>query len=89
MTTHDTTTHTTRAGITTWAYEITDTFGSEANYCWVRRGTVRARSRRGAIRAMKRAESIGARHRVAYDQGDDVRIDFVCWTACAFLTATE
>ena len=23
-----------------WEYEYTDTFGGEANYCWVKRGTV-------------------------------------------------
>jgi hypothetical protein len=33
--------------------EVTDTFGGEANYCWVRRGTTRANSRRGLIKAAK------------------------------------
>jgi len=33
--------------------EVTDTFGGEANYCWVKRGTTRAQSRRGIIRAVK------------------------------------
>lgn len=34
--------------------EITDTFGGEANYCWVKRGTTRAQTRRGKIEAAKR-----------------------------------
>lgn len=29
--------------------EVTDTFGGEANYCWVKRGTTKCRSRRGQI----------------------------------------
>lgn len=33
--------------------EVTDTFGGEANYCWVKRGTTKARSRRGLINAAK------------------------------------
>lgn len=34
--------------------EVTDTFGGEANYCWVKRGTTRAATRRGQIEAAKR-----------------------------------
>jgi len=34
--------------------EITDTFAGEANYCWVKRGATRAKTRRGIIRAVKR-----------------------------------
>lgn len=34
--------------------EITDTFGGEANYVWVKRGTTRATSRRGLIDAAKK-----------------------------------
>lgn len=33
--------------------EVTDTFGGEANYCWVKRGTAKAKSRRGLIKAAK------------------------------------
>jgi hypothetical protein len=33
--------------------EITDTFGGEANYCWVKRGTTTAKTRRGIIKAVK------------------------------------
>lgn len=34
--------------------EVTDTFGGEANYCWVKRGKTRAKTRRGKIAAAKR-----------------------------------
>ena len=34
--------------------EVTDTFGGEANYCWVKRGTTKCRSRRGLIAAAKK-----------------------------------
>ena len=33
--------------------EVTDTFGGEANYCWVRRSTTKATTRRGVVRAIK------------------------------------
>lgn len=33
--------------------EVTDTFGGEANYCWVKRGKTNAKSRRGRIEAAK------------------------------------
>lgn len=40
---------------TTAQIEITDTFGGEANYCWVKRATTKATSRRGIIKAVKDA----------------------------------
>jgi uncharacterized protein YcaQ len=33
--------------------EVTDTFGGEANYCWVKRGATKAKSRRGVVKAIK------------------------------------
>ena len=84
-----TTTPTTkRQTITTFEYEVTDTFGGEANYCWVRRGTVRARSLRGAIRAIKAREGIACRHTTDNYGGDDARVDFARggWLACMFVS---
>jgi hypothetical protein len=46
----------------TWSFELTDTFGGEANYAWVKRGTIKASTPSGAIRAAKRALGITARH---------------------------
>ena len=40
-----------------YQYEYTDTFGGDANYSWVDRGTVRAKSMRSAIR--KAREAVG------------------------------
>ena len=34
--------------------EITDTFGGEANYSWVTRHVIRAKSERGAVNALSR-----------------------------------
>lgn len=34
--------------------EYTDTFGGDANYSWVRRGTVKAKTEKGIIRAAKK-----------------------------------
>jgi len=35
--------------------EITDTYGGEANYSWVRRKEIEARTRGGLVRAAKKA----------------------------------
>jgi hypothetical protein len=43
----------------TYQIEITDLFGGEANYSWVRRFEVRARSFRGAINAVARQYGSG------------------------------
>lgn len=45
-----------------WSFELTDTFNGEANYAWVKRGTVKASTPSGAIRAAKRALGITSRH---------------------------
>ena len=45
-----------------YAWEYTDTFGGEANYSWVRRGTVHARDLRTATRLARAAAGMtGAR----------------------------
>jgi len=41
--------------------EITDTFGGEANYSWVRRYLVRAKSQAGAVQKMARTYGSGWR----------------------------
>lgn len=45
-----------------WNFELTDTFAGEANYSWVKRGTVKASTPSGAIRAAKRTLGITCRH---------------------------
>jgi hypothetical protein len=59
----------------TYNIEVTDTFGGEANYCWVKRGTTTARSRRGKIEAAKRLAGWTGWCRVkASDYGDVMEI---------------
>lgn len=41
-----------------WQWEYTDTFGGEANYCWVERGRVRAETEVGAVRRAKAAAGL-------------------------------
>ena len=71
----------------TYEYEMTDTFGGEANYCWVKRGTVQAQSFRGAIKAAKHAVGwLPRRHRVTMRTGDMVRIDAIGSCICMFIS---
>jgi hypothetical protein len=69
--------------------EITDTFGGEANYCWVRRWTLQADdrlSRRAIVRRCKATADISCRHRTI-DYGDMIRLDFApSWLAVMFIT---
>lgn len=57
--------------------EMTDTFGGEANYCWVKRGEITAdssASRRAIIRRVKAWAGLsGVRCRV-YDHGDQLEL---------------
>lgn len=49
--------------------EITDTFGGEANYSWVRRYKVKAKSRRSAL--IKISKETGLKFRHYYDIPDE------------------
>jgi len=67
-------------------YEMTDTYGGEANYCWARRGTVEASSWRGAIIKAKREVGwLPRRHRKTMYCGDMVRIDAKGAPICMFI----
>lgn len=68
---------------TTYAVEVTDTFGGEANYCWVRRYKVRAASMRGAI--SKVARHSGYRFRCEANYGDENRYRARGACVCAFV----
>lgn len=58
-----------------YAVEYTDTFGGEANYCWVRRATVRAPDDASQAAIMRRAKAAvgltGVRGRVT-NYGDTI-----------------
>lgn len=60
-------------GYVKWDVEMTDTFGGEANYSWIKRGTTLVKegaSRLSLVRAVKRELGItGTRCRVT-DHGD-------------------
>jgi hypothetical protein len=67
--------------------EVTDTFGGEANYCWVKRFKVNAISVRGAITKVSRELGLFAKKQADY--GDLVRYDFKNACICAFVTDWE
>lgn len=65
--------------------DVTDTFGGEANYSWVRRFTFHASSFRGAVGMLAREYATGWRK--DYDAGDTARYNLTCACICAFITA--
>jgi len=67
----------------TFIVEVTDTFGGEANYAWVRRFTVTAKSFRGAISKVSRM--MGYAFRKEYDCGDLARYNAQGACVCAFV----
>ena len=68
--------------------EMTDTFGGEANYSWVKRATIDAPENTKTstlIRRAKAALNIGGRHRTS-DYGDAIRLDLSGSCVCVFIT---
>lgn len=63
--------------------EMTDTFGGEANYCWVNRFKVRASTMRGAM--LKVTRETGYTVRCAWDSGDVRRYDATRANICFFV----
>jgi len=63
--------------------EMTDTYGGEANYCWVTRENIDADSHKQAISKFKKIHGVG-RHRKVMDTGDMVRVDVVGACVCIF-----
>mgnify|MGYP001335309555 CR=1 FL=1 len=59
--------------------EITDTYGGEANYSWVTRHIIRAKSERGAVNALSRRSGINW-HSVGCE-----RYDSRSGATCAFI----
>lgn len=72
----------------TYSIEVTDTFAGEANYCWVRRYTVRASSPRGAMVALGR-QGHGTGWRLEWDSGDTARYNMRGACVCAFVSQME
>lgn len=67
----------------TYDVEMTDTFGGDANYCWVTREKIEATSHKQAITKFKKIYNVG-RHRKVFDTGDAVRVDIVGACVCIF-----
>ena len=63
--------------------EVTDTYGGEANYSWVRRYLVSATSFRGAI--SKLAREYGAGWKFEYSIDEMVRYNRVGCAVCCFV----
>lgn len=63
--------------------EITDTFGGEANYSWVKRLKVKANTMRGAVNKVSRDS--GVAWRCAGDYGDMMRYDSKSGATCFFI----
>ena len=59
--------------------EVTDTFGGEANYSWVTRHVIKAKSLKGAVNALSRRSGISW-HSVGCD-----RYDSKSGATCAFI----
>ena len=68
----------------TFNVEVTDTFGGEANYCWVRRHQVKARSLLGAVQQVSRLE--GYAWRKDWDDGETARYNARGACVCCFIT---
>jgi hypothetical protein len=67
---------------------VTDTFGGDPNYAWVRTYIVTAKSFRGAIAALSKKH--GGYWKFTYDTGDGARYDHRNACICAFVEyATE
>jgi len=67
--------------------EITDTYGEDANYSWVKRYKVSASSELGAIR--KVSAETGLNFRKEWDDGITARYDAKHCAVCAFLSPYE
>ena len=67
--------------------EVTDTFGGEANYCWVRRYEYEAKSMLGAIQKLAREH--GAGWSIDYSTGDMARYNLKGACICAFVGYAE
>ena len=67
--------------------EVTDTYGGEANYSWVRRYKVHANTMRGAM--LKVARHLGVHTKRVMDCGDLHRYDFLNAAVCAFVMGYE
>lgn len=71
--------------------EFTDTFGNEANYCWIERYRVQAKNMKQAITKAKRARYYSPipRHKIQFNDSDFCRIDIIGACICAFIQFSD
>lgn len=65
-----------------WTVEMTDTFGGQANYCWVKRDEIDADTASLAIRRFKAKHGIKANHKIAVDTVNFRRVDLIGACVC-------
>jgi len=74
----------------TYFIEMTDTFGGEANYCWVNRFLVSASSPRGAMRRVCARTGDSVRFQYgASDAGETQRWDSTRGCVCYFVECLD
>jgi hypothetical protein len=71
--------------MTKYSFEYTDTFGGEANYSWVKRGEVTAKSFIAASRKVKKELGLTGLKANRSDFGDMVSLDFSPSGICTIL----
>lgn len=69
-----------------WFVELTDTFGGDANYSWVTRVKVQAKSMAHAVRRFSKDAGFTGRVRLAYDMDDSARYDIRGACMCFFVS---
>jgi hypothetical protein len=65
--------------------ELTDTYGGEANYSWVKRFKVSAATMRGAITKASKEIGLQGRLNKQYDDGETVRYNVLGAALCLFV----
>jgi hypothetical protein len=68
--------------------EMTDTFGGDPNYSWVRKAHILGAENattRSLVRRAKQALGIAGRHKTS-DFGDMIRVDMRDYCICLFIT---
>lgn len=75
-----------------WNIEVTDTYGGEANYCWVRRYTIPSKKDETDLQVIRRAKKAagltGVRCR-SQNYGDSWRLDICGAAICMFVNWVE
>lgn len=64
--------------------EVTDTYGGEANYCWVHRYLVKASTMRGAVGVVSKHEGFSGSLKIVGNYGDMTRHNVSGAAICIF-----